>query len=249
MPRWCASATAGGCGWGATTRSARRPHAQRDRARAGNRLTARALQRFGFAGYWREWWHFEHRVGRPRYLDLALGCRAGATRDNRQRPSRFASRSPRSIPPSATSAPTPARSPITQPGPRRRRGPGRLPEPRPDGLPARGPPAEDDLPRRAGAALDELAGQRLRDRRAGGSWSAPTTSTTRRPCSPTARWWAVYRKIYLPNYGVFDEQRHFQSGSEAAVFEPAACRSGSPSARTSGSPGRPRWRRRSPAPR
>ena len=30
---------------------------------------------------------------------------------------------------------------------------------------------------------------------------------------------AVYRKIYLPNYGVFDEQRYFQSGSEAAVFE------------------------------
>ena len=29
---------------------------------------------------------------------------------------------------------------------------------------------------------------------------------------------AVYRKIYLPNYGVFDEQR-YQSGSEAAVFE------------------------------
>jgi NAD+ synthase (glutamine-hydrolysing) len=30
---------------------------------------------------------------------------------------------------------------------------------------------------------------------------------------------AVYRKIYLPNYGVFDEQRYFQSGSEAGVFE------------------------------
>jgi NAD+ synthase (glutamine-hydrolysing) len=30
---------------------------------------------------------------------------------------------------------------------------------------------------------------------------------------------AVYRKMYLPNYGVFDEQRYFQSGSEAAIFE------------------------------
>jgi NAD+ synthase (glutamine-hydrolysing) len=30
---------------------------------------------------------------------------------------------------------------------------------------------------------------------------------------------AVYRKIYLPNYGVFDEQRYFQSGSEAAIVE------------------------------
>src|SRR5919106_1638356 len=30
---------------------------------------------------------------------------------------------------------------------------------------------------------------------------------------------AVYRKIYLPNYGVFDEQRYFQSGSETAIVE------------------------------
>ncbi|MGH2803935.1 MAG: NAD+ synthase, partial [Thermoleophilaceae bacterium] len=30
---------------------------------------------------------------------------------------------------------------------------------------------------------------------------------------------AVYRKMYLPNYGVFDEQRYFQSGSEAGFFE------------------------------
>jgi NAD+ synthase (glutamine-hydrolysing) len=30
---------------------------------------------------------------------------------------------------------------------------------------------------------------------------------------------ATYRKLYLPNYGVFDEQRYFQSGAEAAVVE------------------------------
>jgi NAD+ synthase (glutamine-hydrolysing) len=30
---------------------------------------------------------------------------------------------------------------------------------------------------------------------------------------------AIYRKIFLPNYGVFDEQRYFQSGSEPALFE------------------------------
>src|SRR5215212_7012962 len=30
---------------------------------------------------------------------------------------------------------------------------------------------------------------------------------------------AGYRKMYLPNYGVFDEQRYFQSGSEAGIFE------------------------------
>ncbi|MBA3263458.1 MAG: NAD+ synthase [Thermoleophilaceae bacterium] len=29
----------------------------------------------------------------------------------------------------------------------------------------------------------------------------------------------VYRKMYLPNYGVFDEQRYFQSGAEAGIFE------------------------------
>ena len=30
---------------------------------------------------------------------------------------------------------------------------------------------------------------------------------------------AVYRKMHLPNYGVFDEQRYFQAGSQPAVFE------------------------------
>ena len=30
---------------------------------------------------------------------------------------------------------------------------------------------------------------------------------------------AGYRKMYLPNYGVFDEQRYFQSGAEGAIVE------------------------------
>jgi NAD+ synthase (glutamine-hydrolysing) len=30
---------------------------------------------------------------------------------------------------------------------------------------------------------------------------------------------ATYRKVYLPNYGVFDEQRYFQSGSQGAVID------------------------------
>jgi NAD+ synthase (glutamine-hydrolysing) len=30
---------------------------------------------------------------------------------------------------------------------------------------------------------------------------------------------AVYRKMYLPNYGVFDEQRYFQNGQRPAVFD------------------------------
>ena len=28
----------------------------------------------------------------------------------------------------------------------------------------------------------------------------------------------VYHKQYLPNYGVFDENRYFQAGTEAPVF-------------------------------
>lgn len=38
------------------------------------RLVA-AMERFGFSNYEREWWHFDHPAGGPRYLDLALGCR------------------------------------------------------------------------------------------------------------------------------------------------------------------------------
>src|SRR5271165_6468703 len=30
---------------------------------------------------------------------------------------------------------------------------------------------------------------------------------------------AIYRKVYLPNYGVFDEQRYFQSGASGAVID------------------------------
>jgi NAD+ synthase (glutamine-hydrolysing) len=30
---------------------------------------------------------------------------------------------------------------------------------------------------------------------------------------------AAYRKMFLPNYGVFDEQRYFQSGTQPALFE------------------------------
>ena len=40
-----------------------------------NRLTLKhAMERFGFSGYWREWWHFEHRLTGTTYLDLPLGC-------------------------------------------------------------------------------------------------------------------------------------------------------------------------------
>jgi D-alanyl-D-alanine dipeptidase len=40
-----------------------------------NRLTLkRAMERFGFAAYLNEWWHFEHHIRPDRYLDLTLGC-------------------------------------------------------------------------------------------------------------------------------------------------------------------------------
>jgi D-alanyl-D-alanine dipeptidase len=40
-----------------------------------NRLILkRAMERFGYEPYWREWWHFEHRERSYVYLDLPLGC-------------------------------------------------------------------------------------------------------------------------------------------------------------------------------
>ncbi len=40
-----------------------------------NRLALRnAMQRFGFAPYDREWWHFEHRTASGPALDIPLGC-------------------------------------------------------------------------------------------------------------------------------------------------------------------------------
>src|SRR5213078_3827739 len=30
---------------------------------------------------------------------------------------------------------------------------------------------------------------------------------------------AIYRKVYLPNYGVFDEQRYFQAGGAGAAID------------------------------
>jgi zinc D-Ala-D-Ala dipeptidase len=44
------------------------------RALRNRLMLQRAMQRFGFTPYWREWWHFEHRLTGARYLDLPLGC-------------------------------------------------------------------------------------------------------------------------------------------------------------------------------
>ena len=47
---------------------------------------------------------------------------------------------------------------------------------------------------------------------------------------------AIYRKVNLPNYGVFDEVRYFQRGPAGRSSKSTASWSASPSARTSGSP-------------
>ena len=40
-----------------------------------NRLALKAaMERFGFTNYWREWWHYEHRLTGTSYLDIPLGC-------------------------------------------------------------------------------------------------------------------------------------------------------------------------------
>jgi NAD+ synthase (glutamine-hydrolysing) len=37
---------------------------------------------------------------------------------------------------------------------------------------------------------------------------------------------ALYRKNWLPNYGVFDEQRYFQSGEKGAIVDLSGVRVG-----------------------
>jgi D-alanyl-D-alanine dipeptidase len=44
------------------------------RALRNRLILARAMQRFGFNPYWREWWHFEHRRRGSRYLNRPIGC-------------------------------------------------------------------------------------------------------------------------------------------------------------------------------
>jgi len=59
---------------------------------------------------------------------------------------------------------------------------------------------------------------------------------------------AVYRKRFLPNYGVFDEDRYFAPGYDLQLLRFGDVLVGPRSARTSGSRARPRPTSRSPAP-
>ena len=86
------------------------------------------------------------------------------------------------------------------------------------GLPARGPPPQAGLRgRQRGRAREGRRGHRavrgrgrVRRRRAaaGPGWPTP------RRCAPAGAWSGVYRKRFLPNYGVFDEQRWFVPSDE-----------------------------------
>ena len=104
-------------------------------------------------------------------------------------------------------------------GPVRRSRPRALPGARRHRLPARGPPpaARRSSARRGGRST------RSRRRRPGSQRSSafPTstaTCTTRAPSAPTARVQAIYHKRFLPNYGVFDEERYFASGRDLLLL-------------------------------
>ncbi|HEU4386590.1 MAG TPA: nitrilase-related carbon-nitrogen hydrolase, partial [Blastocatellia bacterium] len=51
----------------------------------------------------------------------------------------------------------------------------------------------------------------------------------------------VYRKMFLPNYGVFDEERYFQSGNQSLVFTAGAARIGVNICEDIWYPGGPAW--------
>src|SRR5256714_13291586 len=50
---------------------------------------------------------------------------------------------------------------------------------------------------------------------------------------------AIYRKVQLPNYGVFDEVRYFQAGPAGAVIDVGAERPGLPGGEDTWGPGPP----------
>ena len=104
-------------------------------------------------------------------------------------------------------------------GPRGGRRAGRLPRARAERLPARGPAAEDLVPRGRAAALGELAAQTHGIVALVGFPESAEDVYNAAAVLADGEVAAVYRKMYLPNYGVFDEQRYFQTGAEAGIFE------------------------------
>ena len=88
-----------------------------------------------------------------------------------------------------------------------------------------GYPPEDLLLREqfvrdCGRALDRVAAGAHGYRRRGGGAARPGRGRRQRRRRPRrGRVQAVYRKIWLPNYAVFDEQRYFESGDAVLVLE------------------------------
>ena len=96
-----------------------------------------------------------------------------------------------------------------------RRRPRRLPRARGHRLPARGPPAPARLrPRGARRRSRRSRAPRRASSRSSGRRGSTATSRTRAPSAPTGEIQAVYRKQFLPNYGVFDEHRYFAEGRD-----------------------------------
>ena len=72
--------------------------------------------------------------------------------------------------------------------------------------------------RAARARVEELAREVTGSPRSSVLRTSTTTSTTRASSAPTARSSAVYRKRFLPNYGVFDEDRYFAPGRDHVLL-------------------------------
>src|SRR3954462_14168911 len=71
----------------------------------------------------------------------------------------------------------------------------------------------------AGAALDEIAGETHDIVALVGFPERRDDVYNAAAVLADGRVQAVYRKMFLPNYGVFDENRYFQSGTEPALIE------------------------------
>ena len=77
----------------------------------------------------------------------------------------------------------------------------------------------EDFLTRAGAALQELASERSEPVAVVGFPERAEDVYNAAAVLAGGRVHAVYRKVYLPNYGVFDEQRYFQAGAAGAAID------------------------------
>ena len=105
-------------------------------------------------------------------------------------------------------------------GAQSRRGSRPLPRARRHRLPAGGsaPPAR--VRRRRGARRSRRSPRtHATSWRSSASPTSATTSTTRAQSARTASVKAIYRKRFLPNYGVFDEDRYFAPGRDLVLLE------------------------------